>query len=65
MTAADSEPATPEPLTPAEPGLTPQGLDLEQQGPLVISQGDLIPQTVLPPPHLRKRPSWAIILATV
>lgn len=27
VTAADSEPATPEPLTPAEPGLTPQGLD--------------------------------------
>lgn len=26
-TAADSEPATPEPLTPAESGLTPQGLD--------------------------------------
>lgn len=44
VTTADSEPATPEPLTPAESGLTPRASTLEQQVPLVISQGGLITQ---------------------
>lgn len=61
MTTADSEPRYPEPLA-GESGLTPRALTLEQQVPLVISQG-LIPQTVPPLPHLRKRPSWTTILA--
>lgn len=63
VTTADSEPATPEPLAPAESGLTPRALTLEQQVPLVISQGGLTPQTVPPLPRLRKRPSWTTILA--
>ena len=65
VTAADSEPATPEPLTPAESGLTPQGLDPGAASAACHFPGGPEPPTVLPQPRLRKRPSWATILVTV